>query len=131
MRYLITWLQTFQIFSQSEYNFLVRYFFMPGYTCIITEYSVTITISQYSRNTDPILNLLINTYRTFFWTRFFLCSRLHNPVSDCIEITFITLKFNIVVCVLRLLMFLKITFIIKNFSTDITGCWKFFEIHFL
>ena len=33
--------------------------------------SVT-TIQFYSRNTDPILNLFINTYRTFFWMRFFL-----------------------------------------------------------
>ena len=39
---------------------------MPGNTCIITGSSMTITISKYSRNTDPIRNLLINTYRTLF-----------------------------------------------------------------
>ena len=35
-------------------------------------YTITITLSQCSRNVNMILNLLINTSRTFFWLRFFL-----------------------------------------------------------
>ena len=52
---------------------------MPGYT----ESSVPITMSQYSRNTDPILNLLINTYRIFFWISYQPMNICSDRLRDC------------------------------------------------